>query len=170
MAGRLRPPDRQPARGAGLGLFAGRRCIDRGGVDCRRRALWMHLSLMEECRGRIERALAAIEEGTLFPWVVSDFSLMDAIECGIVKLPRIPVADNFAAADAPVYRNLWQRVGRDLLRTRHPLDLPAMLQTALYALYSNYETYHDEWDKHRFGVPPVFIVLCQNTANSRLVH
>ena len=45
-------------------------------------------------------------EGTLFPWVVSDFSLMDAIECGIVKLSRIPVADNFAAADEPVYRNL----------------------------------------------------------------
>ena len=31
-------------------------------------------------------------EGTLFPWTVSDFSLMDAIECGIVKLPRVPVA------------------------------------------------------------------------------
>ena len=33
-------------------------------------------------------------EGTLFPWTVSDFSLMDAIECGIVKLPRVPVADD----------------------------------------------------------------------------
>jgi type III restriction enzyme len=32
-------------------------------------------------------------EGTLFPWTVCDFSLMDAIECGIVKLPRIPVSD-----------------------------------------------------------------------------
>ena len=30
-------------------------------------------------------------EGTLFPWTVSDFSLIDAIECGIVKLPRVPV-------------------------------------------------------------------------------
>jgi type III restriction enzyme len=28
-------------------------------------------------------------EGTLFPWTMSDFSLMDAIECGIVKLPRV---------------------------------------------------------------------------------
>lgn len=26
-------------------------------------------------------------EGTLFPWTMCDFSLMDAIECGIVKLP-----------------------------------------------------------------------------------
>ncbi len=109
-------------------------------------------------------------EGTLFPWVVSDFSLMDAIECGIVKLPRIPVADNFAAADDPVYRNLWQHVGRDLLRTRHPLDLPAMLQTALYALYSNYETYYGEWEKGRVGVPPVFIVVCQSTTISKLVY
>ena len=33
-------------------------------------------------------------EGKLFPWVVSDFSLIDAIECGIVKIPRVPVADN----------------------------------------------------------------------------
>ena len=31
-------------------------------------------------------------EGTLFPWVVSDFSLIDAIEAGIVKVPRVPVA------------------------------------------------------------------------------
>jgi type III restriction enzyme len=38
------------------------------------------------------------EEGTLFPWTVSDFSLMDAIECGIVKLPRVPVADNLPGA------------------------------------------------------------------------
>jgi type III restriction enzyme len=32
-------------------------------------------------------------EGTLFPWAMSDFSLMDAIECGIVKLPRVPVSE-----------------------------------------------------------------------------
>ncbi len=32
-------------------------------------------------------------EGTLFPWVMSDFSLMDAIECGIVKLPRVPISE-----------------------------------------------------------------------------
>ncbi len=91
-------------------------------------------------------------------------------DADLVKLPRIPVADNFAAADEPVYRNLWQHVGRDLLRTRHPLDLPAMLQTAIYALYSNYETYYGEWEKGRVGVPPVFIVVCQTTAISRLVY
>src|SRR5207245_1765632 len=44
-------------------------------------------------------------EGTLFPWTMSDFSLMDAIECGIVKLPRVPVADNIPGNDMPMFRN-----------------------------------------------------------------
>ena len=51
-------------------------------------------------------------EGTLFPWTISDFSLMDAIESGIVKLPRVPVADNLPAGDMPMYRNLWENIGK----------------------------------------------------------
>jgi type III restriction enzyme len=51
-------------------------------------------------------------EGTLFPWTVSDFSLIDAIECGIVKLPRVPVADNIAGEDMPKFRNLWEHIGK----------------------------------------------------------
>ena len=52
-------------------------------------------------------------EGTLFPWTVSDFSLIDAIECGIVKLPRVPVADNMPTGEeVPVFRELWQHIGK----------------------------------------------------------
>jgi type III restriction enzyme len=77
-------------------------------------------------------------EGTLFPWTVSDFSLMDAIQCGIVKLPRIPVADNIASGDMPTFRNLWEAIGKEMPRkgrskTGQPLDplkLPVKLQTA----------------------------------------
>ena len=53
-------------------------------------------------------------EGTLFPWTMSDFSLMDAIECGIVKLPRVPVADNIPGGDAPKFRNLWETIGKKM--------------------------------------------------------
>ena len=49
-------------------------------------------------------------EGTLFPWTASDFSLMDAIECGIVKLPRVPVADNIPGGEMPKFRNLWEHI------------------------------------------------------------
>ena len=58
-------------------------------------------------------------EGMLFPWVVSDFSLMDAIECGIVKLPRVPVADNLPGQPTPLYRNLWPTI-----RQRMPKKQP----------------------------------------------
>ena len=113
-------------------------------------------------------------EGTLFPWVVSDFSLMDAIECGIVKLPRVPVADNMASAPEPMYRNLWPRIREDMPKgaARAGLDpetLPIEVKTALDALYGHYETEFDEWKRQGIGVPPVFIVVCNNTASSQMV-
>jgi type III restriction enzyme len=114
-------------------------------------------------------------EGTLFPWVVSDFSLMDAIESGIVKLPRVPVSDNLIGSDTVVYRDLWKHVGKDLPKTAagvgklSAFDLPAMLRTALTTLYSHYEGEFQRWQVAGIGVPPVFIVVCQNTAISKLV-
>lgn len=116
------------------------------------------------------------EEGTLFPWVVSDFSLMDAIECGIVKLPRVPVSDNVPQTDSIIYRDLWKHVGKDLPKSAAgagkltPFDLPEALQTALYALYSHYKETFELWEREGIDVPPVFIVVCQNTAISRLVY
>lgn len=114
-------------------------------------------------------------EGYLFPWVVSDFSLMDAIESGIVKLPRVPVTDNLVQTDTVVYRDLWKHIGKSLPKTAagasklSSLQLPNMLQTALNALYSHYEGEFDRWERAGIGVPPVFIVVCQNTAISKLV-
>jgi type III restriction enzyme len=117
-------------------------------------------------------------EGTLFPWVVSDFSLMDAIESGIVKLPRIPVADNLPSGEVPLYRNLWDHIkdkgmpkaGRSKGATGDPEALPNQLFTALYALYGHYETVFKEWHQAGVEVPPVFIVVCNNTATSELVY
>src|SRR5208282_5827903 len=53
-------------------------------------------------------------EGTLFHWTMSDFSLMDAIECGIVKLPRVPVADNIPGGEVPIFRNLWENIRSEM--------------------------------------------------------
>ena len=119
-------------------------------------------------------------EGTLFPWTMSDFSLMDAIECGIVKLPRVPVADNLPGAqpgDMPMFRNLWEHIrkkmpkkGRGKAEGLNPLELPAQLQTALEALYGHYEKTHALWAAAKIAVPPCFIVVCNNTATSKLVY
>lgn len=115
-------------------------------------------------------------EGTLFPWTVSDFSLMDAIESGIVKLPRVPVADNVSRDEMPMLRNLWEHIGKKLPKKGRkqagldPLSLPVELQTALYALYGHYEKTFELWQNEGISVPPVFIVVCNNTATSKLVY
>jgi type III restriction enzyme len=115
-------------------------------------------------------------EGTLFPWVVSDFALIDAIEAGVVKVPRVPVADDTMATDGPVFRELWPRIRDDLPRKGREAEelsadrkLPAELEDALRQLYANYDRSHRAWRDAGQGTPPVFIVVCQNTAISKLV-
>jgi type III restriction enzyme len=135
-------------------------------------------------------------EGTLFPWVVSDFSLIDAIESGIVKVPRVPVADDSMVGEQPTYRDLWPHIRDQLPKkgrkteeyTGDPL-LPAELEGALQSLYSNYVKYFKQWEKATdpTGVlrevattgsrsndfsrltPPVFIAVCNNTNVSKMV-
>jgi type III restriction enzyme len=120
-------------------------------------------------------------EGDLFPWVVSDFSLIDAIESGIVKVPRVPVADDAMTGEVPAYRDLWQRIredlpvkGRGTAATSGPPQLPGELEGALQVLYDNYVKTFERWQGDARGraggtTPPVFIVVCNNTNVSKLV-
>jgi len=120
-------------------------------------------------------------EGKLFPWVVSDFSLIDAIESGIVKVPRVPVSDDSMTGDQPTYRNLWLRIREHLPKKGRKTDaisgqpnLPVELEGALRSLYSNYEKYYRSWEDNAEAqskgmTPPVFIVVCNNTNVSKLV-
>ncbi len=119
------------------------------------------------------------QEGTLFPWVVSDFSLIDAIECGIVKVPRVPVEDDAMIGDYPTYRHLWPYIKDDLPKKGRKTDavegdpkLPAKLQSALHSLYNNYQKQYDAWAKSeaRDLPPPVFIVVCNNTNVSKMMY
>jgi len=120
-------------------------------------------------------------EGTLFPWVVSDFSLIDSIESGIVKVPRVPVADDSMTGDLPTYRDLWLRIrdhlpkkGRKTQAITGDPQLPKELEGALHSLYGNYEKYYRLWEQNAEArakglTPPVFIIVCNNTNVSKLV-
>jgi len=120
-------------------------------------------------------------EATLFSWVVSDFSLIDAIECGIVKVPRVPVADDAMGSDLPTYRNIWLRIRDDLPKKGRGTDaisgepkLPVVLEGALQSLYENYKKSFHRWEKNAEAranglTPPVFIVVCNNTNVSKMV-
>ena len=119
------------------------------------------------------------KEGTLFPWVVSDFSLVDAIESGIVKVPRVPVDDDRQSDDV-TYLRLYDHIGhllpkksrRDTKGTSQ--DLPSILETALQSLYGSYERAYRQWENSQAArdgePPPVYIVVCNNTTVSKMVY
>jgi len=126
------------------------------------------------------------EEGTLFPWVVSDFSLIDAIESGIVKVPRVPIADDTMKGNLPTYRDIWHLIRESLPKKGRGKEavsgepkLPVELEGALQSLYGNYEKHYRVWEKsyemcddpqvRERMTPPVFIVVCNNTNVSKLV-
>jgi type III restriction enzyme len=120
-------------------------------------------------------------EGYIFPWVISDFSLMDAIESGIVKIPRVPVDDD-AAGKQPVYLHLWDNIQPPLPKRRttkgRPVgqqgwDIPKTLEGALHSLYRSYERNHRGYEETLAELgepPPVLIVVCPNTVVSKLVY
>jgi type III restriction enzyme len=106
--------------------------------------------------------------------------LVDAIECGIVRLPRGPVSDNAVNANMPVFRNLWDHIKarpRGLPKKvrqqdRRPRSPPASHRSSdrpVCALQSLREEESEEWKSAAIAVLPVFIVVCNNTS-SKLVY
>lgn len=119
-------------------------------------------------------------EGFIFPWVVSDFSLMDAIESGIVKVPRIPVDDD-AAGNELVFLHLWDNIKPPLPKRRVKIEelgrtgwvMPETLEGALRSLYRSYEQNFGRYESGLAALgepPPVLIVVCPNTVVSKLVY
>ncbi len=101
---------------------------------------------------------------------------MDAIESGIVKLPRVPIADG-TIEQIPIYRNIYQYVKKNLPQKRahnqgnmNPENLPSELMGALTTLYGHYENSFKLWEAEKVGIPPVFIIVCNNTSTSKLVY
>lgn len=120
-------------------------------------------------------------EGLIFPWTVSDFSLMDAIESGIVKIPRLPVDDD-AEGKQVSYLHLYDQVKDDpnwpkstKAAALEPGQwvIPAALEGALRSLYKSYEASFADWEERLRAVgetPPVMIVVSPNTFVSKLIY
>jgi type III restriction enzyme len=122
-------------------------------------------------------------DGSPFPWLVSDFGLVDAIESGIVKVPRLPVKDDSGGKDEagrpdPRYFRLWTHI-KNSLRKEHyigkrpkPEALYEEAQAALVTLASQWKQKFDKNRRDSTGsnpIPPVMIVVCDNTDLSQLV-
>lgn len=117
------------------------------------------------------------EEGEPFPWIVSDFGLVDAIESGIVKIPRVPVDDNTGAL-IPKYFRLWEAINQSLpvseRQTAHRRAKPESVlreaEGAIATLASEWKRTFDEFQRSGSPVPPVMIVVCDNTDLAKIVY
>ena len=130
---------------------------------------------------------------SLFPWVVSDFGLIEAIESGLVKIPFLPESDNTQELTMPVLRNLYEHVKDELPRKgqrkqksdaakegqkikEQPPRLPSLVKAALDQFYGHYVEYYkgvrknQEQKTNLFSSPPVFILVCNNTSVSKEVY
>ncbi|AWO87811.2 MULTISPECIES: DEAD/DEAH box helicase [Bradyrhizobium] len=111
-------------------------------------------------------------EGSPFPWIVSDFSLVDAIESGITKIPRLPALDNTGRPD-PKYFKLWDHITRDLRAGERltggkpkPEVVYRKAEDALLTLAGEWKERLEQVQKSVPGqdqTPPVMIVVCDNT-------
>ena len=112
------------------------------------------------------------DEGSPFPWLVSDFGLVDAIESGITKIPRLPVSDTTGRPE-PRYFRLWQSI-TDEISTADKLPGGKPKPNAVYREAEDaLTTLAGQW-KERFDyiqaasdeqdkTPPVLIIVCDNT-------
>ncbi|HXE54992.1 MAG TPA: hypothetical protein VN541_18365, partial [Tepidisphaeraceae bacterium] len=109
-----------------------------------------------------------------FPWLVSDFGLVDAIESGITKIPRMPVQDTTGRPD-PKYFRLWEAIDSEIEpgqrlpgRARKPKP-EVVYEKAQGAMIQLSRQWRERWERIREAspgqerVPPVLIIVCDNT-------
>ncbi len=116
-------------------------------------------------------------EGEPFRWIVSDFGLVDAIESGITKIPRLPVSDTTGQPD-PKYFRLWRNITKDLApsqRLSNKRPKPEVVweraEDALVQMAGEYNKTFDairNADDTALKIPPAMIVVCDNTDIARV--
>jgi type III restriction enzyme len=117
------------------------------------------------------------ETNKVFPWVVSDFGLTDAIESGLVKIPQLSVRDT-TGAEIPGFFNIWrwilprltpaERGGRR--ESPKPEAILKWANTPIAMLAGLWEEMRQEWKGHEDTRPPVFIIVCKNTKIAKVVY
>jgi type III restriction enzyme len=113
-----------------------------------------------------------------FPWVVSDFGLIDAIESGLVKIPQLAVRDT-TGADIPGYFNIWRWIMEKLTPAERggkkaspkPEAILKYAHTPIAMLGGLWEKEREEWEQAGTDPrPPVFILVCKNTQIAKVIY
>ncbi|MGH8544064.1 MAG: DEAD/DEAH box helicase family protein [Gammaproteobacteria bacterium] len=99
-------------------------------------------------------------EGTLYEWLVSDFSVYDAFESGLVKVVRLPDPDE----QGRVYLDLWDMVKG--ARTKE--EYLRACKGAIASIYSSWKKDYAEWASLLdFARGPSPVLLCVTDSAKR---
>ncbi|MEZ4478276.1 MAG: DEAD/DEAH box helicase family protein [Nitrospira sp.] len=113
-----------------------------------------------------------------FPWVVSDFSLIDAIESGLVKIPQLAVRDT-TGKEIPGYFNIWHWILPQLTPAERggkkaspkPEAILKYAHHPIAMLGALWEKEREDWVANREDPrPPVFILVCKNTQIAKVLY
>ncbi|WP_447975484.1 BPTD_3080 family restriction endonuclease [Nitrospira sp. Kam-Ns4a] len=113
-----------------------------------------------------------------FPWVVSDFGLIDAVESGLVKIPQLAVRDT-TGKEIPGYFNIWHWILPQLTPAERggkranpkPEAILKYAHHPIAMLGALWEKECEEWAKHReHSRSPVFILVCKNTQIAKVMY
>jgi type III restriction enzyme len=111
------------------------------------------------------------QEEALFPWIVSDFGLNDAIEAGLVKTPRVVVRDDsFVTQDikSRLYHIYMDKDVKDDInrKAQETEPLPDLILNAYNLLGKDWLETLESWQKSNFPIPPVMITVANTTYTS----
>jgi type III restriction enzyme len=104
-------------------------------------------------------------EGTLFEWLVSDFSVYDAFESGLVKVVRLPDPDE----QGRIYIDLWDQVKG--AKTKE--EYLRACKGAVASIYSSWRQDHDEWTsllEFARGPSPVLLCVTNDATRARWLY
>ena len=110
--------------------------------------------------------MAALSEPAQFQWVVSEFGLMESIESGLVKVPRVPIDDD-SSRDETVWRRLYQNTEPKGLSRLN--GLPEPLNSALEAVVADWKRTFHVWQEGGQPTPPVLIIVANNISNAQAI-
>jgi len=101
--------------------------------------------------------------GRMFPWTVSECGLAEAIESGLVKIPRLPSKARGNGELRELFQANHGRPLKDRGSRKKALD-------ALSILYADYERTFEAWKRKGAEGEPVLIVVANTRANAEAFH
>ena len=111
----------------------------------------------------------------LFGWIVSDFSLNDALEAGLTKTPRVVVRDD-TLPDPKTYRSRLYHIYNDpevkddLNRKAEPHEpLPDLVLNGYHCLGVDWRETQRAWHSKGLKTPPVMISVANRTETAARV-